>query len=442
MLVSWFGLEQRQRKPRSRHMLDSLDMDTAMDKMSLEPRAVGAAGDVARCLICKERCSGFQPHIWRKACMTCGCSSVDHTPGSDGEDDQRMGRLLADSPYSHLTAKVKGGGGLRMYKRNRMIVTNPVVSGKDPTFNTITYDWAPAGLNQKLAMQYMELLPESLRPVSGSVGSLERRKQLLHQLPSYDQDPMKCQSLASEEEITAMLLFVKQYKQEVLGVGEVALPGESAALKEAGMLRTAKESGQPQGHTSASGLTPAADGSNGTDGMTQYRCSGCNEEVAKESPVVYAERAGYDCALWHPTCFRCSECNQSLVDLVYFWSCQKLLCGRHYCQSVWPRCSGCDELQGFILEESDLLKTTAFTRRRSGASRKLLSTAAGKRLLKVSWFKTCSKHHKISSVDKTFFTSMLIFCSSFFTSKDEQTWHQEHYCCWRCGCSPETPCQH
>ncbi|XP_078804101.1 LIM and cysteine-rich domains protein 1 isoform X6 [Oryzias latipes] len=379
MLVSWFGLEQRQRKPRSRHMLDSLDMDTAMDKMSLEPRAVGAAGDVARCLICKERCSGFQPHIWRKACMTCGCSSVDHTPGSDGEDDQRMGRLLADSPYSHLTAKVKGGGGLRMYKRNRMIVTNPVVSGKDPTFNTITYDWAPAGLNQKLAMQYMELLPESLRPVSGSVGSLERRKQLLHQLPSYDQDPMKCQSLASEEEITAMLLFVKQYKQEVLGVGEVALPGESAALKEAGMLRTAKESGQPQGHTSASGLTPAADGSNGTDGMTQYRCSGCNEEVAKESPVVYAERAGYDCALWHPTCFRCSECNQSLVDLVYFWSCQKLLCGRHYCQSVWPRCSGCDEL---------------------------------------------------------------IFCSSFFTSKDEQTWHQEHYCCWRCGCSPETPCQH
>lgn len=82
--------------------------------------------------------------------MVCGCSTVDHAPGSDVEDDQRMGRLLADSPCSHLTAKVKGGGGLRMYKRNRMIVTNPVVSRKDPTFNTTTYDWAPAGLNQKL----------------------------------------------------------------------------------------------------------------------------------------------------------------------------------------------------------------------------------------------------------------------------------------------------
>lgn len=86
----------------------------------------------------------------RKACVSCGCSAVGHAPGSDQEDDQRMGRLLADSPYAHLTAKVKGGGGLRTYKRNRMIVTNPVVSRKDPTFSTTTYDWAPAGINQNL----------------------------------------------------------------------------------------------------------------------------------------------------------------------------------------------------------------------------------------------------------------------------------------------------
>lgn len=38
-----------------------------------------------------------------------------------------------------------------------------------------------------------------------------------------------------------MLLFVKQYKQEVLGVGEVALPGEGGALREAAIQRTAKE---------------------------------------------------------------------------------------------------------------------------------------------------------------------------------------------------------
>ncbi|KAM6927576.1 LIM and cysteine-rich domains protein 1 [Xenentodon cancila] len=359
--------------------------------MSAKPSALGVGGKggggrAAVCLACKESCSGLQPHSWRKACMACGCSNVEHAPGSDLEDDQRMGRLLADSPCSYLTAKVKGGGGLRMYKRNRMTVTNPVVSGKDPTFDTMTYDWAPAG---KLAMQYMELLPESRRPVSGSDGALQRRRQLLSQLPFYDQDPMKCQSLASDEEISSMLLFVKQYKQEVLGVGEVAFPAESGALHKAAIQRTAKETkdhsdkkeaAQHQDHVpTISSLTSAAGAPNGTEDKTEHRCTGCHGEVAKESPAVYAERAGYHDALWHPACFVCAECGQSLVDLVYFWSNQKLLCGRHYCQSVWPRCSGCDEL---------------------------------------------------------------IFCKTFVTARDGRTFHEHHYCCWRCGRSLDEPCQH
>ncbi|KAM9408445.1 LIM and cysteine-rich domains protein 1 [Pholidichthys leucotaenia] len=359
--------------------------------MSVKQSGRGGAGGgrAPKCLICKGSCSGFQPHSWRKACMACGCSTVDHVPGNDPEDDQQMGRLLTDSPCSHLTAKVKGGGGLRMYKRNRMIVTNPVVSRKDPTFNTTTYDWAPAGLNQKLAMQYMELLPKSQRPVSGTVGALERRRQLLSQLPIYDQDPMKCQSLASEEEISSMLLFVKQYKQEVLGVGEVALPGEGGALIEAANQRAAKEAKDGSGsdkkdstqHQDHSCTDAAADAINGTDdrSKTEYRCSGCQGQVAKESPAVYAERAGYHGALWHPTCFTCAQCGTGLVDLVYFWSNQKLFCGRHYCEGVWPRCDGCDEL---------------------------------------------------------------IFCQSFLTAKDGRTFHRQHYCCWKCGQSLDTPCQH
>ncbi|XP_033481512.1 LIM and cysteine-rich domains protein 1 [Epinephelus lanceolatus] len=366
-----------------------MDVSSAMEKMSVKQRA----GVAVQCHACKESCSGFQPHSWRKACIACGCSTVDHAPGGDAEDDQQMGRLLADSPCSHLTAKVKGGGGLRMYKRNRMIVTNPVVSRKDPTFNTTTYDWAPAGLNQTLAMQYMELIPESRRPLSGTVGALERRRQLFSQLPAYDQDPMKCQSLASEEEISSMLLFVKSYKQEVLGVGEVALPGEGGALREAAIQRTAKEAKdrsnsdkkgalEQQHHGLTDSSTATVSGStNGTDDNTKtvHLCTGCQGEVAKESPAVYAERAGYHSALWHPTCFVCSECGQGLVDLVYFWSNKKLFCGRHYCQTVRPRCSGCDEL---------------------------------------------------------------IFCQSFHTAKDGQTWHPHHYCCWKCGQNLDTPCQH
>lgn len=72
---------------------------------------------------------------------------------SDSEEDRKVGRLLAESRYANLTAKVKGGDGMRVYKRNRMIVTNPVVSRKDPTFNTVTYDWVPPGLTQKLVRE-------------------------------------------------------------------------------------------------------------------------------------------------------------------------------------------------------------------------------------------------------------------------------------------------
>lgn len=42
-------------------------------------------------------------------------------------------------------------------------------------------------------------------------------------------------------QISAMLLFVKHYKKEVLGVGEVALAGEGGALREAANQRATKE---------------------------------------------------------------------------------------------------------------------------------------------------------------------------------------------------------
>ncbi|XP_056157889.1 LIM and cysteine-rich domains protein 1 [Lampris incognitus] len=343
--------------------------------------------------MCKERCTGYHPHSWRKLCVACGCSAIDHTVGSDMQDDWQMGRLLTDSPCCHMTAKVKGGGGLRLYKRNRMIVTNSVLSGKDPTFSTTTYDWAPPGLTQNLAMQYMDLLPVDRRPVSGTEGSLYRRRQIQKQLPIYDQDPMQCCSLSTEEEISSMLLFVRSYKQEVLGLGEVALPGEGGALREAANQRRAKEAKdhgssnskggmKHQDLSPANGSTAASAGStNGTQDSTKtkvtYLCTGCHGEVAMDTPVVYAERAGYHSAMWHPSCFLCSECGQGLVDLVYFWSNQKLLCGRHYCQTVWPRCGGCDEL---------------------------------------------------------------IFCQSYHTGTDGQMWHHDHYCCWLCGQSLDTPC--
>ncbi|KFV07170.1 LIM and cysteine-rich domains protein 1, partial [Tauraco erythrolophus] len=200
------------------------------------------------CLRCRGTCTGFEPHSWRKICKSCKCSQEDHSLSSDVEDDRKIGRLLADSKYATLTARVKGGDGVRIYKRNRMIITNPIVSRKDPTFDTITYEWAPPGLTQKLAMQYMELIPKEMQPVAGTDGAYYRRRQLMRQLPLYDQDPSQCRGLA-EGELKLMEEFVKKYKAEALGVGEVALPGQGGS---------GKEEGKPQDKSIAAGNPPAS----------------------------------------------------------------------------------------------------------------------------------------------------------------------------------------
>ncbi|NP_957364.2 LIM and cysteine-rich domains protein 1 [Danio rerio] len=320
------------------------------------------AGKGAACLTCKGICPGFQPHSWRKACVKCQCSQDEHAFISNNEDDLKVGRLLADSRYTHLTAKVKGGDGTRVYKRNRMIVTNPVVSRKDPTFNTVTYDWAPTGLTQKLAMLYMSLLPEERRPVAGTEGSLYRHKQLTRQLPAYDHDPAYCHSL-SEAELKVMAQFVKSYKEESLGVGEVALPGEKSTTK-----RNEKIS-QEQPDPPLTEQTPDGAIESPVSNETEYYCSGCGQLAAMDEPVVYADRAGYE-RLWHPACFVCGECGEALVDLIYFWKEGALLCGRHYCQSIRPRCLGCDEL---------------------------------------------------------------IFSDMLLQEASGHVWHKEHFCCWLCG---------
>ncbi|VDD85954.1 unnamed protein product, partial [Enterobius vermicularis] len=48
--------------------------------------------------------------------------------------------------------------------------------------------------------------------------------------------------------------------------------------------------------------------------------------------------------IWHPNCFRCHTCQQRLVDMLYFYKDGDYYCGRHYGDTMYPRCAGCDEL--------------------------------------------------------------------------------------------------
>ncbi|KFQ30539.1 LIM and cysteine-rich domains protein 1, partial [Mesitornis unicolor] len=281
------------------------------------------------CLRCRGACAGFEPHSWRKICKTCRCSQEDHSLSSDLEDDRKIGRLLSDSKYATLTARVKGGDGVRIYKRNRMIITNPIVSRKDPTFDTITYEWAPPGLTQKLAMQYMELIPKEMQPVAGTDGACYRRR------PAGRQGPRPHRRGLAEGELTLMEDFVKKYKAEALGVGEVALPGQGGAKEEGKPQDKSITAGDPPKPTNGA-LESAPDGGH-------YHCETCKQTVPGDCPVVYADRAGYS-RQWHPACFVCCRCAEPLVDLIYFWRNGAAWCGRHYCESLRPRCAGCDEL--------------------------------------------------------------------------------------------------
>nr|XP_033782236.1 LIM and cysteine-rich domains protein 1 isoform X1 [Geotrypetes seraphini] len=309
-----------------------MELSPGLQQMSVSQQQLGRG---ASCVRCRAACKGFEPHAWRKICRACRCGAEDHSLSSDMEDDRKIGRLLTDSRYSNLTARLKGSDGVRIYKRNRMIITNPIVSRKDPTFNTVTYEWAPPGLTQKLAIRYMELIPKEMQPVAGMEGAYYRRRQLMRQLPIYDQDPTQCKGL-SEDQHKVMEEFVKRYKSDALGVGEVALPGQAGTGKEEGK--------QPDGQNAT--VSPPQATTNGTVGTTQtaeYLCETCKKPAPLDSPVVYADRAGYD-RQWHPACFVCSKCGEPLVDLIYFWKSNAIWCGRHYCESERPRCAACDEI--------------------------------------------------------------------------------------------------
>ncbi|KAK2842707.1 hypothetical protein Q5P01_012907 [Channa striata] len=110
---------------------------------------------------------------------------------------------------------------------------NVVSVPKEAPMKSVTYEWAPPVANRYLAARYIELLPPAKRPVTGSEGAAYRRQQMARQLPEHDQDPSKCHEL-SPAEVKQMQQYVRKYKDEALGVGDVMLPEEMALVRAGG----------------------------------------------------------------------------------------------------------------------------------------------------------------------------------------------------------------
>uniref|UniRef100_A0A8D2PZN4 LIM and cysteine rich domains 1 n=1 Tax=Zosterops lateralis melanops TaxID=1220523 RepID=A0A8D2PZN4_ZOSLA len=241
-----------------------------------------------------------------KICKSCKCSQEEHGLSSELDDDRKIGRLLSGSGHASLTARLKGGDGARIYKRNRMIVTNPNISGKDPTFDTITYEWAPPGLTQKLVRGEGFALLLRQWPVNSEISFWAVFGRFLFVSQGIgDQTPSLCCEISSQGEHKLMEEFVKRYKAEALGVGEVALPGQGGG---------GKEEEKPQDKNIEPGRAPES------AVPVPQRCASCQQEVPGDCPVVYAALAGYS-RQWHPGCFvlrpRCAGCDELIFSEDY-----------------------------------------------------------------------------------------------------------------------------
>ncbi|XP_072310971.1 prickle-like protein 1 [Eucyclogobius newberryi] len=165
------------------------------------------------------------------------------------------------------------------------------------------YSWVPPGLRPEQIQMYFSCLPEEKVPYVNSPGEKHRIRQLLYQLPPHDNEVRYCHSL-TEEEKRELQMFSSQRKREALGRGT------------------------PR-------ILPRA--------LQHTRCEHCGGGINGGEMAIFASRAGPS-PCWHPACFMCETCQELLVDLIYFYQNDKILCGRHHAELLKPRCSSCDEI--------------------------------------------------------------------------------------------------
>ena len=75
-------------------------------------------------------------------------------------------------------------------------------------------------------------------------------------------------------------------------------------------------------------------------------CFNCFQLIESGDVYVTAPDQLGETGAWHPQCFKCTTCQEFLVDLVYFYSEQKqtIFCGRHQAELLIPRCAACDQV--------------------------------------------------------------------------------------------------
>ncbi|CAB1432146.1 unnamed protein product [Pleuronectes platessa] len=320
---------------------------------------------------------------------------------------------------------------------------------KDVPMKSVTYEWAPPVANKYMAVRYIELLPPEKRPVFGTEGAVYRRQQMALQLPEHDQDPSKCHELTPAE-VKQMQQFVRKYKDEALGVGDVILP-EEMALVQAGGQGGAGSVGT--GGVGAGGPHGAGAGGVGAGGAQRADCSHwCWCEVSRV------------CRRWG----QCT-CWGSLVPgvLVLVLVVEGLVLDRKLRLLELAQGKGLQagvsglvvldlelvvldlelvvlelELVGLgldhLLEEPwallpPLEPWASLEHSRLGYHRRTFHAinASSRWVLKGKLY--CGRHYGDSEKPRCGGCDELIF-SNEYTQAEEQNWHLKHFCCFDCDC--------
>ncbi|KAJ8301090.1 hypothetical protein KUTeg_020077 [Tegillarca granosa] len=271
-----------------------------------------------KCLKCGDKCPGLDTHYWRKVCKHCRCPREDHDlqPTEDTTARQPI-NLLYDSLPRH-------GDKMDLQRRmERLSMHDPSTHADicSPDNDIVLSRIVSENLRSQ---KYIAMLPKDKQMFAAQL----RRKQLQKQLPLHDLHQNFCNSL-SEKELFKFQKFTEKRKSKAAGIGSV-------------------------------GDVPQ---------IGDYKCHRCLKSMENNSISVFADRMGHG-TCWHPGCFTCATCNELLVDMIYFCRNEDIYCERHYADSIYPRCSACDEI---------------------------------------------------------------IFAREY-TQAEKQTWHVQHFCCWYCDC--------
>lgn len=175
------------------------------------------------------------------------------------------------------------------------------------------------------------MIPSEKVPKIGTQGERFRDKQLVYQLPKQDLALAFCKHV-EETNRSSYEDFVAARNEIALDIGMLS----GYAIKRALFLMSV--SSCILGYVKD---TPA-----------KTLCAGCGDMLNQGEMAVTAPKFR-DQILWHPRCFKCTTCDELLVDLTYCVHDDQIYCERHYAELLKPRCNACDEVSATRAEKYD-----------------------------------------------------------------------------------------